>query len=41
MVAAGDYYWGSNTDVFTMPLNGASHHGASRTLDIVLWPVVN
>jgi len=41
MVAAGDYYWGSNTDVIIMPLNGASHRGARRTLDIVLWPVVN
>jgi hypothetical protein len=40
MVAKGDYYWGSNTEIFTMPLNGASHRGASRELDITLWPVI-
>jgi hypothetical protein len=40
MVAKGDYYWGSNTETFAMPLNGTSHRGASRALDITLWPVI-
>ena len=41
MVMKGDYYWGSNAEVFTLPLNGASHRGTERSLDIRLWPVVN
>jgi len=41
MVSPGDYYWGSNDEVFALPLNGASHRGASRSVDITLWPVVN
>jgi len=41
IVAKGDYYWGSNTEVFRMPLNGKSHRGAEQELDITLWPVVN
>jgi hypothetical protein len=40
MVAKGDYYWGSTTEVFSLPLNGAGHRGASRSVDVELWPVV-
>ena len=40
-VAQGDYYWGSNTEVFRMPLNGKSHRGTEQELDITLWSVVN
>jgi hypothetical protein len=41
MVMAGDYYWGSNTEVFTLPLDGAAHRGARREVAVALWPVVN
>jgi hypothetical protein len=40
MATAGDYFWGSITEVFTMPLDGEAHRGAERAVDVVLWPVV-
>ena len=40
MATAGDFFWGSNHEVFTMPLDGEVHRGAERHVDIVLWPVV-
>jgi hypothetical protein len=40
MAASGDYFWGSNTKVFELPLNGTTHQGAEQPLEVTLWPVV-
>jgi hypothetical protein len=40
MVMQGDYYWGSNTEVFVLPFDGVEHRGAQQAVDITLWPVV-
>ena len=40
MAASGDYFWGSNSEVFTMPLDGTQHHGTEQPLEITLWPVI-
>ena len=40
MAVAGDYFWGSNQLVFPIPFDGEAHRGAERTVDVVLWPVV-
>jgi hypothetical protein len=40
MAMAGDYFWGSNQQVFPMPLDGKAHRGTEQSVDVVLWPVV-
>ena len=40
MPMAGDYFWGSNTEVFTLPFDGEAHRGTEHPLEVVLWPVV-
>jgi hypothetical protein len=40
MPMAGDYFWGSNTEVFKMPLDGIAHRGTEKPVEVVLWPVV-
>lgn len=40
MVTRGDYFWGSNSHVFSMPLNGSAHRRAEQIVDLELWPVV-
>ncbi|MDP6437822.1 MAG: DUF1566 domain-containing protein [Gammaproteobacteria bacterium] len=40
MVMQGDYYWGSNTEVFELPFDGIEHRGTQQNLELTLWPVV-
>jgi hypothetical protein len=40
MAMPGDFFWGSNTEVFTMPLNGEGHRGTEQVVEVTLWPVV-
>jgi hypothetical protein len=40
MVGAHDYFWGSTSEVFSMPLDQQAHHGSVQPVEILLWPVV-
>ena len=39
MVATGDYFWGSNQKVYSLPFNGKTHSASVRELELTLWPV--
>jgi hypothetical protein len=40
MPGAGDYFWGSNTEVFSLPFDGESHDNQIITRELTLWPVI-
>lgn len=40
MAGAGDYFWGSNTELFTLPFDGESHDNQIISREVTLWPVV-
>jgi hypothetical protein len=41
MVDAGDYFWGSTQQAFSLPFVGDTHTGDTQPLEITLWPVIN
>jgi hypothetical protein len=41
MVGAGDYFWGSTQQVFSLPFAGDTHTGDTQSLEVTLWPVIN
>jgi len=40
MAGNGDYFWGSNNEVFTLPFDGESHDDNVITREMTLWPVI-
>jgi pimeloyl-ACP methyl ester carboxylesterase len=41
VIGTGDYFWGSNNELVSVPFDGNEHRGSVRPMEISLWPVTD